>query len=634
METKLKCLTLKCLTLENFKGVRQFTLEPNGSGTVVRGDNGTGKTTLMDSFLWLLFNKDSQGKADFAIKTVDERGQEVHNLCHSVEGALVIDGQEITLRKELKEKWTKKRGSAKADFTGHTTDHYIDGVPAQKKEWDARIQSIIDEDTFKLLTSPGYFNSLHWQKRREILLQVCGDISDADVIKSDILLAELPEILNGRTLGDQKKVVAAKRKEINDRLKEIPARIDELTKTLADVPTEGRAAIQGRISQLEGEIKAQSEDTEGAGLRKRKAELEAKLAEARNALEKDKREAEREIDRTVRDLEEGLNKLNRKLKDTGVELTHTATVIDQNEKSMVRLRNDYAEIKAQTFAGDTVCPACGQGLPEDQVKAAVEKYNTRKAEMLKEVNRKGKRLKEETKKLVAFRADLEKEKPGIEKQIPELEAKIKENEASKEKALKQVEESHRPSISKMEEEIRVINETLNGERDIPDTSALEERAIAERAKLAQIDGAKNTEKRIKELGEEEKTLAGEYEELERHGSLMDRFTVAKVEMLEEKINNRFALARFKLFDVQINEGIKETCETLYNGVPYSTGLNTGARVNVGIDIIRTLSFFYGVKCPIWVDHSESVTEILDPGSQTIKLVVDENYKELEVSNGS
>ncbi|GAH17980.1 unnamed protein product, partial [marine sediment metagenome] len=61
-------------------------------------------------------------------------------------------------------------------------------------------------------------------------------------------------------------------------------------------------------------------------------------------------------------------------------------------------------------------------------------------------------------------------------------------------------------------------------------------------------------------------------------------------------------------------------------------LNSGAEINVGLDIVKTLSEHYGVKAPIFIDHSESVTDILDPGTQTIKLIVDKDYPKMEVSN--
>lgn len=114
------------LTLSNFKGVKQFILQANGHDAQIYGDNATGKTTLYDAFLWLLFDKDSQNKKDFAIKTLASDGSELHGLEHSVEGKFDLDGRIVTLTKSYMEQWTKKRGSAEKTFTGHTTDYFID----------------------------------------------------------------------------------------------------------------------------------------------------------------------------------------------------------------------------------------------------------------------------------------------------------------------------------------------------------------------------------------------------------------------------------------------------------------------------------------------------------------------------
>ena len=180
----MNVLTINKLTLKNFKGIKDFTLEPNGN-TSVFGDNGTGKTTVQDGVSWLFFGKDSQGKSDFQLKPVTKDGQERHNLETEVEGGFEYNNKTIVLRKRFYEKYTKKRGTAKQEFTGHTTDYFIDGVPAKKKGYDSKIAEIIDINAFKLVTNPMEFNHLHWTARRQILLEMCGDVTDQDVIDSD-----------------------------------------------------------------------------------------------------------------------------------------------------------------------------------------------------------------------------------------------------------------------------------------------------------------------------------------------------------------------------------------------------------------------------------------------------------------
>ena len=61
MQSKLRIIRQ---TMTNFKGVRSLCFEPNGFGAAVRGANATGKTSLLDGFLWLLFDKDSAGRVN------------------------------------------------------------------------------------------------------------------------------------------------------------------------------------------------------------------------------------------------------------------------------------------------------------------------------------------------------------------------------------------------------------------------------------------------------------------------------------------------------------------------------------------------------------------------------------------
>jgi DNA repair exonuclease SbcCD ATPase subunit len=229
-------LQLISLRLHNFKGQRDFLFEPNGNNANVFGDNGTGKTTLMDAFSWLLFDKDSTGKKDFAIKTLDENNNVMHGLEHEVEGVLDVDDKRVKLRKVYREVYTKKRGSTQKEFTGHTTDYFVDGVSVKKGEYEEAVANIADENIFKLLTNPTYFNEqMDWKKRRELLLEVCGDLTDEQVIASNAKLTKLTEILNGRDVDKHRDTIKAQMKKINEEIDKIPVRISETQLGMPDI---------------------------------------------------------------------------------------------------------------------------------------------------------------------------------------------------------------------------------------------------------------------------------------------------------------------------------------------------------------------------------------------------------------
>ena len=99
----------------------------------------------------------------------------------------------------------------------------------------------------------------------------------------------------------------------------------------------------------------------------------------------------------------------------------------------------------------------------------------------------------------------------------------------------------------------------------------------------------------------------------------------------EKIASMFKMARFEMFKNNIsNEGMEECCEVTYKGVPYCD-LNNAARINIGLDIINTLSEYYQFSAMVFIDNAESVTGFIDtPNTQIIKLIVSEPDKQLRI----
>jgi len=231
----MKTIKIKKLSLYNFKGIRDFKAEFENQSTSIFGDNETGKTTLFDAFIWVLFGKNSEGDSQFGIKTLDENNNVIPKLEHSVEGIFEIDGQIVTLKRILKEKWVKKRGEELPVFTGNETTYFWNDVPMLAKDYAKKINEMMDESVFKLLTNPLYFNSLPWQDRREILTEMSGEVSDQDIAQGNQEYITLLAGLGSLTIEESQKAYAIKRKTIKDELKMIPTRIDEVDRSMPEV---------------------------------------------------------------------------------------------------------------------------------------------------------------------------------------------------------------------------------------------------------------------------------------------------------------------------------------------------------------------------------------------------------------
>lgn len=639
-------MRLISLRLSNFQGLTEFALVPQGVDAIVYGDNGTGKTTLANAFSWLLFGKDSLGQAQFEIKPLNPDGTTQHGLTTEVEAVIEHGtGQQVTLRKTYSEKYTKKRGSAQAELTGHTIDHFVDGVPFKAGEFATLVANLCEENLFKLITNPRFFNEqLHWQKRRESLLNICGDVSDTEVIASDTALSDLPSILNGRKLDDHKKVLAATRTEINNQLKELPARIDEANRTKVDVSASPQE-IGTKIATLTDEIFLKRKELarlqaggELAEKRKALAEIEGKLLDLSNreALAEQKAKGDKrkhlfDLGQAARELETEIlsaRKLNEK----------DASELASIEKELAALRDAFNAENNREFehVDQNICPTCGQSLPVEQVHEAREKapsdFNASRADKLKGINARGKEVAVRKQNITTQIATRNEALSGDTEKLAKLKEQID--------ALSVVDAdfANNPEREQLLAGQQILKDAISQLEQNPDQAAndldfsilaLEQEKTSWQAKLAAIDANKKADQRIESLKKQERDLAKAYEENERQLHLCDLFTRRKVSMLTDKINSKFDLAKWKLFDEQINGGLAECCECTVGGVPY-TSLNNGMRTNAGLDIINTLCRHHGVNAPIFIDNAEAVTQLLPTDSQQIRLVVSADHPTLTI----
>ena len=559
------------LRLENFKCHRNLELDFSGQNVAIYGDNAAGKTSVYDALTWLLFGKDSAGNGEknIEVKPLDAAGAVAdHNAITAVEAALLVAGEPVALRRTYREVWSTKRGSSVETFDGHTSEYYIDGVPCKKNAFDSRIRDIVPEDIFQLLTSVSHFaQDLHWQKRRAVLFDIAGALTDREIMATDSRFSRLSQTLGKMSLDDYRRKLAAERKQLTGVKTDIPARISECQKTIEDLQNIDYEGIKKQIRALEQEaeqVAAQIGNTgadEGARLRSDLAQLEQRIARDKTQLQA----AERSV------------------------VTY--------EKSIEESRARWISVNQEVFTGGN-CPTCGQSLPAHQLRAATEAFESRKRSRLQEIERTAATQKEA--------------KEQAQSRIDQLTTEIRQAEEQA-AALRNAIVVAGPGVDNSDKKNRLA-ELRRG------ISAKWETV----GKRAALDRARQ---RIGELQQDARNAAECLESIEAMQYLVDEFTRYKTKFVEDSINGQYRAARFRLFREQANGGIEERCDVVYDGVPY-VGLNNGAKINVGIDIINTLSRHYGVAVPLFVDNAESVTNLEHAATQVIRLVVSESDKKL------
>lgn len=636
--------TIKQIVLQNFKCCKAATYTFNGKNVTVCGANGSGKTTIFDAFTWLLFGKDSLDNAKFEIRPLDKDGKQIDNVEICVDAVLEIDGKEVELKKTQRQNFVKKRGSEHPVLQGNVNSFEIDGYPRSAKEYEEYINSIVSDDLFKMLTNPAYFPNMPWKEQRATIMKFASEVPDIELATEDSRFAELlPEIEKAPSTDDIKNKYQKSLNELKKKQIELPVRIDEQSKNKVDIDVAELELQKNSLNEQIADVKSKIADTDKQFEEYQKLSdgiMELKFAESdlvRKANE-DNIKARREIEDKITDKDFLLKQTRKTIYDTEnlIELSkRTAEKISENLKE---IRDKWKAENERVFDENSlVCSYCGQGYPQDRKEQLRAEFEIHKAKELKAITDNGNLIKsrldkeKETisyleKELVEHRKSLEMLNNAIadlEKQLSELPESIDVTGTEEYKAIQSQLAEKEQAMSQMNS-ASSIRESLESEAEDLHIEYTEvEKQIAMSQKNIEIDG------RIEELQEEQREVAQKIADVEKMLYLLDEFIKYKLDKISDSINSKFEMVNFILFKSQLNGGIAETCECQYKGIPYGS-LNSAARIQCGLDIIRTLQRMYGVFVPVFVDNRESCTNIPTMDCQVISLVVSPTDKDLRI----
>ncbi|MCC5894866.1 MAG: AAA family ATPase [Alkalibacterium sp.] len=668
----MKQIKLLSMEVRNFKGFKEFKLDAAGNDLKVYGDNATGKSTIFDAFSWALFGKDSHDSANFSWKPLDKNNKEVNHLETEVELVLNIDGTDLKLARTVTEKWTRKRGSDSESFEGHQTEYRLDGIKTTKAKYMKKIEEVISEDTFKQLTNVSYVaETMKSKDRRDLLFSLVEELTDQEVIDSKKELKPLEAILDGRSVDDKRQLITEEKRSVKKDLDRTPDRIDEVDRSLPDLSGLDQDALNKELKELADKIQAKEKEiasfSNGGRVTNLRTALQTKTAElqtARSEYQLKQNESVGKLQEQKQVLFDQAMDANNAVKDKESEEQAIMKEIESAKKEsesitvkLAELRDSFKQVKGETYPEfdehKATCSLCGQDYPEDKQAEMKENYekekaefNSNKAAKLEAINAEGKELKatkdsldeeiqekekvltvkSDMHKLVKVRDDLKRDYEEIKENIESIKSEAEPFESSiKYNSLKM-------AIDKLKTDIKALQESADEQLQEKEEELAKLRTAKESIQddLYQFKQVEKQEARKQELIAEEKRLSARYGELENQLYLLDEFVRTKVSLLTDRINNQFDLVEFKLFEEQINGGLKEVCEPLVEGVPFSSGLNTAARINAGLDIINTLSRLEGVSAPIFIDNSESITKLIETEAQTIQLIVTEGQQELKI----
>lgn len=670
-------IILKSLHIENFKGIKNLDVNFSNK-TSIKGQNAAGKTTIFDAFTWLLFNKNSAGEEKFNVRPLDKDGNRIDNVEIKVVGVLDVDGKEAMLSKVQKQNWVKKRGTDTVTLQGNPNSFEIDGYPKSETDYKAFIAGLINEDLFRMLTNPQYFSSLKWKEQRDILMKLTTEVSDVELAQTDSQYAPLlSELEKAPSTDDIRAKFSKALTEWKKKQAEIPVRIDEAEKSKVDVDVAEqellKTDLERQIKEIELQMKSSSKVIDD--LEQQKFELQFEINDC-------KRKANESLIKERRSLDDRKDEATIKFNDLHKQISKLESEIVEKKKRIPALESEKAELGKQYMSekekafdetpylfdeskwkfdeSTTVCSLCGQKLPEDRIEQLKADFEEKKekakedaAERLKtirasfnnhkvtELNRIASLGTDKKSEIETMKSDIE----DAEKKLPELREQETEQIKIKNECIKKLSELPEEADMSTNEDYKAL---MKKEADLQaqidsaranstDTSELESKkleleAALEDAKTIIAQAAKNVEidERIAELQAEQKEIGQKVADQEQMLYLLEEFIRFKLNKVSKSINSHFKTVNFKLFEMQLNGGMKDCCECTVNGVPYST-LNSGHSIVAGLDIIRSLSELYGVSVPIFVDNAESLNEFNVPemDAQLILLSVSED-KQLKV----
>ena len=673
-------MILKSLHLENFKGIK--SLDVNFSKkTKIKGQNASGKTTVFDAFTWLLFNKNSAGEEKFNVRPLDKDGKRIDDVEIKVVAVLDVDGKEVELSKVQKQNWVKKRGTDTVSLQGNVNSFEIDGYPKSEADFKEYVAGLAkSEDMFKMLTNPQYFNSMKWKDQRKILMKLVDDFSDVELAKTDErFLPLISELEKAPSVEDIRSKFQKMLSEWKKKQAEIPVRIDEAEKSKVDVDAAEQELKKSDLERRISEIYEKISDTNGALKKLRDEDMRLQmdmsgiLQSMNDSLSEKKRKIESSNAEVTRELENTRNKIQ--IAENAIKLNERS--ISDTDVERKKLGEQYNAEKAKVFdetpflfdeskwvfdESSTVCSLCGQPLPEDKIEQLKADFESRKVKAKESA---AKRLsdakeafmsekKDNLERIKAFGFDkkhtidglteknkeLNVEIESLKKREQELVAKGEELSKQLDEIPKEADYTQNEEYMKLHEQREKVFAEIEKEKSSWYNERIAELQDEKKEMESELDSVKeilakasmnvDIDERIAELQDEKKEIGQKVADQEQILYLLEEFVRFKLNKISESINSHFDTVNFKLFEMQLNGGMRDCCECTVNGVPYST-LNSGHRIVAGLDIIRSLSKMYGVECPIFIDNAESLNEfnVPDMDAQLILLSVSDD-KKLEV----
>lgn len=630
----MKKVVLTHLVLEHFCGIKHLDTDL-WDRTIVSGFNREGKSTILNAIIYLLTDKTSNNSAaGDNVRPHDKNGLREDFVDIVVSGTFGVDNEEYTLTKTQRQKWVKKRGCEDREFQGNENVYAINGVPKNLKDFTAFInENICPVDVLPFCINANAFLSLDNKKRREKVLSLADNYSDEDVIASNPEFEVLRSDLKVGTVDEISKRDKSNIAALKKRQSEIPARIDEVSKSIiqedfAELELH-KNALKEKLTECEA--KASEEITLQTTISKLKGDLTqiaAKLTGTANSKQ-------HELEMKAKDIKSESDVLSTKIKAYEDELEYLEQTIENRQKVIVETESNLDKATKREIGQISLfCPTCGQLMPDEKQNENKAKLEAQKRAEIDRYSDYLESLKAELKTSVEKAKAIRSKLPDMTTNRNQLLSQVAELQKEISSMTEVVNYEDDPEYIAKQKEITDLESKLPSFRDYKsDKYVVKEQLEEIEYRLGQAAANEKAEERIVQLRDEQKIVGQNILKAEAHLDLLDRFSRARIEMLEESVNSYFEIIRWRFFKKNINCGYESVCQALVGGENYDALLNKSDRLLCQLDLCKAFQKANDINLFLLTDDCESIDNDRLPDTDHQQIMFRRSDNKLTIEKG-
>ncbi len=639
-------IKLKSLHLTNFMTYHDKTFT-FGDTTKISGKNGSGKSSIVNGYMWLMFDTDMELHSNPKIRR-EINGQQVNDMDVSVEAVFGIDGKEVIARKVQKRTFSKDKTSYKDNNA-----YFINEVPKTLKAFNEYFG--VDMKLLQMCSNINAFLSKKDKDMREYLFSKVEDITDLDIAKKFKELAELVPLLEQYATEEIEKMNKASKSKIEKEIPILDGQIKEKERDVtenADIDVAELELARNGLKEKISDIKAKQayiskQYEEYQKLSDGVLELKFELSDLERKANEENNRKKSELEDKITDIQIEIKKASNEVLICDNNIKTENNSLKYNQDGIEAERENYRQASKIEFnPNELICPTCKREYEQERQKELRESFEKNKAEAIERITNNGNYFKTAIEQCKQNIEEYKKEKEEWENKVFELQKLLKPLVDDMEKLPQSIDISDTEEYKSIQSQIAEkeaamqkgnsadeIRQSLNAE-----LSEAEEQLLEVERQIAKADVSAD-EERLAELKKQRMDMEQSKADCEKILDLLAELDKKKNESLSESINALFGIVEFKLYEYNKSGGYKSVCvPTVDNKSILDITSNKGNRILGRLDIINSIQKIEGLQTVVFLDDTEALDEenvkkaieLLDCQVILLKVTDDEELKTEEI----